>query len=77
MIAIIAMLSDLLINLMLVFQPMRSKAKTQLHLVHMFFYHILSKLQELARNSDGFIRLFSPVVIGQSNFFGIGFLTSF
>ena len=40
-------------------------------------YSALSKLQVLARNSDLFIALFAPVVIGQSNNynFGIGFST--
>ena len=32
----------------------------------------LTKLQVIARNSDCFIALLAPVVIGQSNYFGIG-----
>ena len=42
------------------------------------FFHPLSKFQVVARNSDWFIVLFAPFVIGQSNnYFGIGFLTVF
>ena len=37
------------------------------------FSHNLSKLQAMARNSDWFIVLFVPVVIGRINYFGIGF----
>ena len=35
----------------------------------------ISKLQVIAWNSDWFIGLFAPVVIGQSNYFGTGFST--
>lgn len=39
-----------------------------------YFFRVLSKLQVLSRNSDWFIALFSPVVIGRSSFFElIGF----
>ena len=39
------------------------------------FFRAFSKLQVIARNSDWFIALFAPVVIGQSNNFGFGFST--
>ena len=40
------------------------------------FSRALSKLQVYARNSDWFIAMFAPVVIGRSNYyFGIGFTT--
>ena len=44
-------------NLALVFQPMRSKSKND-------FTRALSKYREIARNSDWFITLATPVVIG-------------
>ena len=34
----------------------------------------MSKLQVVAENSDWFIALFVPLVIGRSDYFGIGFL---
>ena len=37
------------------------------------FSYALSKLQVIAKNSDWFIMLFAPIVIGESNNFGIGF----
>ena len=36
----------------------------------------LNKLQVTARNSDWFMVLFAPVVIGQSDYFGTGFFDS-
>ena len=39
------------------------------------FSRALSKLQVIARNSDWFIALFVPVVIGRSYYFGTGFST--
>ena len=39
------------------------------------FSRALSKLQVIARNSDWFIVLFAPVVIGRSNNFPFGFST--
>ena len=39
------------------------------------FSRALSKLQVIARNSDWFIALFAPVVIGRSNCHGFGFST--
>ena len=35
------------------------------------------KSQVIARKCDWFIALFAPVVIGRSNYFGIGFRQSF
>ena len=39
------------------------------------FSRALSELQVISRNCDWFIALFVPVVIGQSNCFGFGFVT--
>ena len=39
------------------------------------FSRTLSELQIIARNSDCFIALFAPVVIGQGNYLGIAFST--
>ena len=39
------------------------------------FSRALSELQVIARKFDWFIALFSPVVIGRSNYFGIVFAT--
>ena len=39
------------------------------------FYRASSELQVIARNSDLFKALFVPVVIGQSDYFGLGFST--
>ena len=39
------------------------------------FSRALSKLQEIARNSDWFTALFAPVVIGRSYYSGIDFWT--
>ena len=71
----IAKLSDWLINLALpsVFQPIRGKTKSNGNLCARFFPLLEQKLQVIARNSDWFIALFAPVVIGRSNYFGIGF----
>ena len=69
----IATLNDWLKRLALVFQPMRSKTKTNRAMYD--FSRALSKLQVIARNCDWFIALFVPVVIGRSNCFGFGFLT--
>ena len=41
------------------------------------FSRPLSKLQVIARNSDWFIALFAPNVIGRSDYFGIGFRQPF
>ena len=44
--------------------------QTQSHLVHAIFSRALRKLQVTVRNSDWFVALFSPMVIGQTNYFG-------
>ena len=36
-------------------------------------FRALSKLHVIARNSDWFIALFAPVVIGWNNYFGVEF----
>jgi len=41
--------------------------QNQSYHVHVMFSRPLSKLQIIARNSDWFIALFAPVVIGRSN----------
>ena len=38
-----------------------------------YFSRVFSKLQVIPRNSDWFIALFTPVVIGPSNYFSIDF----
>ena len=68
---VVATLSDWLKNLAPVLQPMRSKTNRTLHTRD--FSRALSKLHVTAMNSDWFIALFAPVVIGLSNYFGIGF----
>ena len=40
-----------------------------------YFSRALSKLQVIAWNSDWFIALFAPVVIGRGYYLGIGFST--
>ena len=40
------------------------------------FSRSLSKLLVIARNSDWFIALFAPVVVGRRNYFGNGFFDS-
>ena len=62
----IVTLSDWLKRLALVFQPMRSKTKTN---------RVASELEVISRNCDWFIALFAPVVIGRSNCFGFGVWT--
>ena len=39
------------------------------------FHWALTKLQVIPRNSDWFVALFAPVVIGRGNYFTIGFST--
>lgn len=51
------------------------KTKTNRTLFARFFSHALSQLQVIAMNSDWFITLFSPVVIGRSSDFAISFST--
>ena len=48
---------------------MRSKTKTNIVPCKHDFSWALSKLQVIARNSDLFIGLFAPVVVGRSNYF--------
>ena len=55
-----------------VFQPMKSKIKTN-RTLYARFSRALSELQVIARNSDWLLPLFAPVVIGRSNYFGIEF----
>ena len=68
----IATLSDWLKRLAPVFQPMRSKTKTNRT---RDFSSASSELQVIARDCDWLIALFVPVVIGRSNCFGFGFST--
>ena len=70
-----ATLNDWLKRLTPVFQPMRSKIKTNRAMCTRDFSRALSKLKIIAGNSDWFIALFAPVVIGRSNCFGFGFST--
>ena len=67
----IATLSDWLKRLAPVFQPMRSKTKTNPPCTR-DFSRALCELQVIARNCDWFIALSGPVVIGPSNCFGFG-----
>ena len=55
-------------DLVPVFQATRSKANRILHAQD--FSRPLSKLRVVGRNSDWFIALFPPVVIGRWNYFG-------
>ena len=70
----IATISDWLKRLAPVFQPMRSKNKTN-RTMYAWFSRASSELQVIARNCDWFIALPAPVVIGRSNCFGFGFST--
>ena len=65
----IAAHGDWLKRLAPVFQPMRSKTKTNRAM------HASGELQVIAKNCDWFMELFVPVVIGRSNCFGFGFTT--
>ena len=62
-------------NLAPVLQPMRKTKAKPITPCTRDFSRPLSKLHVTAMNSDWFIALFVPVVIGQSNYFGIGFST--
>ena len=66
----VATASDYLNNLARVFQPMRVKTKRTLYV--WFFPHFK---QVIAMNSDQFIALFVPAVLGRINYsnFGIVF----
>ena len=69
----IATLSDWHKRVAPVFQPMRSKIKTNRTMYD--FSRASSELQVIARNCDWLITLPVPVVIGRSNCFGFGFST--
>ena len=71
----IATLSDWLKRVAPVFQPMRSKTKTNRTMYTRDFSRASNELQVIARNCDWFIALPAPVVIGRSNCFGFGFST--
>ena len=72
----IATLSDWLKRLAPVFQPMRSKTKSNIIApCTRDFSCALSELQVIASNCDWFITLSAPVVIGRSYYFGFGFST--
>lgn len=67
-IAIVALI--VLKYLLSVFQPIRSKTTTKTNPTRAIFEsRALRKLQVIVMNSDWFIALFSPVVIGPSSFF--------
>jgi len=70
----IATLNGWLKRLVSVFQPMRSKTRTNRACMR-DFSRALSKFQIIARNCDWLIEVFAPVVIGWSNCFGFGFST--
>ena len=61
---------------MLVLQPIENVKPKPMAPFTRDFSNALSKLQVIARNSDWFIAMFAPVVIGRSNYFGIGFFDS-
>ena len=61
----IVMLSDWLKTLLPAFQPIRIKAKTNRTLYVPFSPHF-EQVQIIAGNSDWFIMLFAPVLIGRS-----------
>ena len=70
------MLRDWLKNLTSVFQSMRGETKTNICTMYVrdpYPLPVLSRLQVIAGNSDRFIMLFPPVVIGQSKYFGFSF----
>ena len=63
----IAMLSDWLKRVTTVFQPMRSKTKTNRTICTLDLSRALSELHVIAENCDWFIVLSTPVVIGRSS----------
>ena len=65
--------SDWFKTLASVYQPMRRKTKEPITTCMRDFSRSLSKLHGIATNSDWFIALFAPAVIGRSNYFGILF----
>jgi len=68
----IATLSDWLKNPAPGFQPMRGKTNRALY---SWFFPRFEQWQVIAKNSDWFVVLFTPNVIGLRNDFGVGFLT--
>ena len=77
---VIATLSDSLKSLAPVYQSITSKTKTIRTLYAWFFQRfekVICNWQVIiARNSDWFITLFAPVVIGRSNNFCFGLKTA-
>ena len=69
----IATLSDWLKRVTTVFQPMRSKTKTNGTIYTLDLSRALSELHVIAESCDWFIALSAPVVIGRSSCFGFGF----
>ena len=65
------MVCDWLTKLAPLSQPMRCKTKTNRPRSHEFS-RAWRLLHVFALNSDWFIALFAPVVIGQGNYFGFG-----
>ena len=57
------------------FSTNEKQNQNQSHLVRVNFSRALGELQVIARNSDWFIALFAPVVIGWRNCFGFEFCT--
>ena len=70
----ITTLCDWLIKLAPLSQPIRCKTKTNRASLACFFPR-LAPVILFALNSDWFIALLAPVVIGQSNYFGFGLKT--
>ena len=70
----ITALCDWFIKLAPLSQPIRCKTKPIVPRAHVFSC-AWRRLHVFALNSDWFIALFAPVVIGQSNYFGFGFTT--
>ena len=68
----IATRSDWLKRLAPVFQPTRSKTKTN-RTTYAWFSRALRELQIIARKCDWFLVLFASVEIGRNNCFGFGF----
>lgn len=52
------------------FNQRESKPNLIASCIHAIFSRALRKLQVTVRNSDWFVALFSPMVIGQANYFG-------
>ena len=71
----IAKLGDWFSNLAPVYQSMRTKTPKPIATCTRDFSRALIKFHRIATNSDWFIALFSPAVIGRSNYYGICFTT--